>query len=208
MERADLEPSATKRGAVPHALVGVEGRQRVRDERHVQTLRPLLDPDHVVGVAVRAEDVREGDAVPRGAVDEILLEAVAVDQDAVAALLVRDEVGVREPAWMLDALDDHENEITLRIPSCASISSKPRLTSSSVSVCDTNGSTSSSPASQRSTSRGPPSPPLTPPNDGPATRRRVIRNRGTTSSVSPFPAAPHIVASPEPSRADSTACRI
>ena len=38
------------------------------------------------------------------------------------------------------------NSITLRIPSCASISSKPRLTSSSVIRCEMNGSTSISPA--------------------------------------------------------------
>ena len=48
---------------------------------------------------------------------------------------------------MLDALDDQANSITLRMPSCASISSKPRLTSSSVMRCETNGSTSISPAS-------------------------------------------------------------
>ena len=40
------------------------------------------------------------------------------------------------------------------MPSWASISSKPRLTSSSVSRCEMNGSTSISPASQRSIRRG------------------------------------------------------
>ena len=78
----------------------------------------------------------------------------------------------------------------VRMPSWASISSKPRLTSSSVSRCERNGSTSISPASQRSTSCGTSSRPLTPPNDEPATRRPVIRKRGTTSSVSPLPATP------------------
>jgi leucine dehydrogenase len=41
---------------------------------------------------------------------------------------------------------DQPKSMTLRMPSWASISSKPRLTSSSASLCDTNGSTSMSPA--------------------------------------------------------------
>ena len=40
------------------------------------------------------------------------------------------------------------------------------------------------------------------------TRRPVIRNRGTISSISPLPATPHIVARPHASRADSTAWRM
>ena len=100
------------------------------------------------------------------------------------------------------------NVITLRIPSWASISSKPWLTSSRLIRCESRASTSISPASQRSTSSGTCVRPLTPPNDDPVTRRPVIRNRGTTSSVSPLPATPHIVARPQASRADSTACRI
>src|SRR3954452_24239905 len=103
------------------------------------------------------------------------------------------------------ALHRYVKEITLRIPSCASISSKPRFTSSSDSLCETNGSTSISPASQRSTSCGTWSRPLTPPNDEPATRRPVMRKRGTTLSVSPLPATPQTVARPQPIRADSTA---
>jgi hypothetical protein len=46
---------------------------------------------------------------------------------------------------------------------------------------------------------------LTPPKDEPVTRRPVIRKRGTTSSTSPLPATPHIVARPHASRAASTA---
>ena len=94
------------------------------------------------------------------------------------------------------------------MPSWASISSKPWLTSSSVIRCESSDSTSISPASQRSTSSGTCVRPLTPPNDEPVTRRPVIRKRGTTSSTSPLPATPHIVARPHASRADSTACRI
>src|SRR6185295_7872504 len=41
---------------------------------------------------------------------------------------------------------DHANEITLRMPSCASISSKPLLTSSSVMRWERKASTSMSPA--------------------------------------------------------------
>src|SRR5438034_7484169 len=94
------------------------------------------------------------------------------------------------------------------MPSCASISSKPRFTSSSPILCDTNGATSMSPASASSTSSGTWSRPLTPPNEEPATRRPVIRNRGTTSSTSPLPATPATVHSPHPIRADSTAWRM
>src|SRR5438477_7008603 len=94
------------------------------------------------------------------------------------------------------------------MPSWASISSKPRFTSSRASLCETNGSTSMSPASQRSTNWGTWSRPLQPPKDEPATRRPVIRKRGTMSTVSPFPATPQIVARPQPIRADSTAWRM
>ena len=50
--------------------------------------------------------------------------------------------------------------------------------------------------------------PFTPPNDEPATRRPVIRKRGTISSTSPLPATPATVHSPQPMRADSTAWRM
>ena len=54
---------------------------------------------------------------------------------------------------------------TLRMPSCASISSKPRFTSSSVRRWESSASTSISPASQRSTSSGTCVRPLTPPKE-------------------------------------------
>ena len=72
----------------------------------------------------------------------------------------------------------------------------------------TRAAASNSPASQRSTSSGTCDLPLTPPNEEPATRRPVIRRRGTMSSVSPLPATPIIVARPHASRAASTACCI
>ena len=53
-----------------------------------------------------------------------------------------------------------------------------RLTSSRVIRWEMNGSTSISPAIQRSTRAGTPSRPLTAPNDEPATRRPVIKKRG------------------------------
>ena len=76
-------------------------------------------------------------------------------------------------------LPAHANAITLRMPSCASISSKPRLTSSSVSVCDTNGVDVDVAVEARRTSSGTWSRPLTPPNDEPHTRRpgdQIARN--------------------------------
>src|SRR5262249_55460593 len=108
-----------------------------------------------------------------------------------------------------DGEDAHyESSITLRMPSWASISSNPRLTSSSERRWLSSDSASISPPSQRSTSCGTCVRPLTPPNELPATRRPVIRNRGTTSSSSPLPATPQTVASPHASRAASTAWRM
>ena len=54
--------------------------------------------------------------------------------------------GRRESGPALPRLRRLQNSITLRIPSCASISSNPRLTSSSGMRCEMNGSTSISPA--------------------------------------------------------------
>src|SRR6185437_14264139 len=68
------------------------------------------------------------------------------------------------------------------MPSWACIRSKPLFTSSSLIRWETNGSTSMSPASQRSTSWGTRSRPFTPPNDEPQMRRPVMRKRGITSS--------------------------
>src|SRR5215218_9194795 len=165
----------------------------------------LFDADDVIDVAVRAEDVRDRDLVVGCAPLELVGEAVAVDEEAVAARAFRDEVRVGQPLRMLRALDDHANSITLRMPSCASISSNPRLTSSSVMRCETNDATSISPASARSTYCGTSSRPFTPPNDEPATRLPVMRKRGTMSSVSPLPATPATVQRPQPMRAASTA---
>jgi hypothetical protein len=52
----------------------------------------------------------------------------------VAVGAVRKEIGVREPPGMFDAVNDHVNLITLRIPSWASISAKPLLASSRVNM--------------------------------------------------------------------------
>src|SRR6185436_3979403 len=105
-------------------------------------------------MAVRAEDVRDRDAVPLRAFLQSLRQAVAVDENAVPAGALGDEVSVGKPLGVLDALDDHANSITLRMPSCASMSSNPRLTSSSVIRWDTNAATSMSPANARSTYSG------------------------------------------------------
>src|SRR5205823_3793394 len=107
-------------------------------------------------VTVRDELVRDRDPVALDPLEQRCRLAVAVDQDAVAAGAVSHQVGVRRPLGMLAAGDDHANPITLRMPSWASINSKPRLTSSSVMVCERKGSTSISPASQRSISCGTP----------------------------------------------------
>src|SRR5689334_14035153 len=208
-------------GAVPGGVDGLDpqiaglhllpvGQLRPAQQRHAQPGGRLLYSDHVVGVAVRDQHVGDRDVIGRGPGRQWLGDAVAVDVDAVAVVVVGDQVGVRRPGRVLDPLDDHAapNPITLRMPSCASISSKPWLTSSSVMWWERKGSTSIFPSSHMSTRRGTPSRPLTPPNELPAIRRPVIRKRGITSSVSPRPATPHTVHRPQPMRADSTAWRI
>ena len=155
-----------------HARVA---RQRAADDLDAEPLREPVRVDDVVAVLVRDEHVRDRDLALLDLVEQRLLDAVRVDEHAVPAVAVGDEVGVRRPLRVLGALEQHQKEITLRMPSCASISSKPRFTSSSVMRCEMNDSASMSPASQRSTSIGTPSRPLTPPNDEPATRRPVIR---------------------------------
>src|SRR5205807_253293 len=200
-QRLDLEPAGPQRLLIPQLRPAQQG--------HAVALGRLLDADDVVGVAVRHQDVRDGDAVVADTLLERLDDAVAVDEDAAPARPLRDQIGVRRPLRVLGALDDHaSNLITLRMPSCASISSNPRFTSSSVMWWEMNGSTSMSPASHRSTSRGTPSRPFTPPKLLPAMRRPVMRNRGITFSVSPLPATPATVHRPQPILADSTACRM
>src|SRR4029079_14982626 len=105
-------------------------------------------------MTVRAEDVRDRDAVSLRTFLQRLCQSVAVDEDAVPARAVGDEVSVGKPLGVFDALDDHASSITLLMPSCASMSSNPRLTSSSVIRWDTKAATSMSPASARSTNCG------------------------------------------------------
>jgi hypothetical protein len=90
--------------------------------------------------------VRDGDPVVLDSLEQRLDDAVAVDEHAVAARPLPDEIRVREPARMLGLLDVHDKSITLLMPSCASINSNPRFTSSSLSLWETNASTSISPA--------------------------------------------------------------
>jgi hypothetical protein len=61
----------------------------------------------VVAVLVRQEDVGDPDAVALDPLEQRLDHAVPVHEDTVAARAVRDEEGVREPARVFGALDDH-----------------------------------------------------------------------------------------------------
>ena len=80
----------------------------------------------MICVVVGDEDVCDGDPEPLDRVEQRLVDAVRVDEDAVPALPVGDEVGVGEPARVLGALDDQgsssqsqcrQNSITVRMPS-------------------------------------------------------------------------------------------
>jgi hypothetical protein len=92
--------------------------------------------------------VRDRYVVLLDALLELVRQAVPVDEEAASAGPFRDEVGVGQPLRVLDALDDHANSITLRMPACASINSTPRFTLSSVMRCETNEATSISPATR------------------------------------------------------------
>ena len=155
--------------------------QEARDDKRALADRePRLRPDpdeagldllHPVAVPRRERGHRR----PSLAVVADVLALVQADRAALRRGRRRREL---RPAGDADVrvhrLGRYEKWITLRMPSCASISSKPRFTSASFRWWETNGSTSMSPASQRSISAGTPSRPLTPPNDEPATRRPVI----------------------------------
>jgi hypothetical protein len=93
------------------------------------------------------ELVRKPDVdVPAQGVDLLRHERICEVQLDAPALLV-DELGLAGVPEDADRIAVHAaKSMTLRIPSCASISSKPRFTSSSVSLCETNASTPISPA--------------------------------------------------------------
>ena len=61
----------------------------------------------VVGIRVRAEDVGRLDAPPLGGGQQRLERGPCVHVHRRAALLVRDEIGVRKPAWMQRPFDEH-----------------------------------------------------------------------------------------------------
>ena len=71
----------------------------------------------MVGVMMGNEDMGYLDVVLSDAFEQGLEDAIGVDEYAVAVRAVCEEVCVREPPGMLDAVDDHVNLMTLRIPS-------------------------------------------------------------------------------------------
>ena len=107
VEGPKLEPAARDRLAVGNALVGGHVGQRVREQRRADALCHVGDVDDVVAVAVRAEDVRDRDLLARGTFFECGGQPVRVDEHAVPARLIGDQVRVRQPTWMLDSVDDH-----------------------------------------------------------------------------------------------------
>ncbi len=138
VERLDAERARLDSLAVGEGL-GTEPRGRcwVREERRPEALGQLADAVDVIRVRVRDEDVSDVDPVPLSAFGERLDDTVRVDEEPLPARPLGDEVRVREPVRVLGSLDDHAasaNLITLRIPSWASMRSKPRLTSSSVRI--------------------------------------------------------------------------
>ncbi len=105
---------------VDHAVdLRVLGRLRAAEHRGGEVLDVVLEALDVIGVAVRHEHGVDGEAERLGLVDQRLHDAVAVDEDPVAALAVGDEVAVGGPAGSLGAFDDegHASSSTERMPS-------------------------------------------------------------------------------------------
>ena len=94
-------------------LLVAGGRQR-RDVQaaHLERAGHHFEPElvlvlDVVGIGVRAEDMARLDAPPLGSGQQRLERGACVHVHRRAPLLVRDEIGVRKPAWMQRPFDEH-----------------------------------------------------------------------------------------------------
>ena len=94
-------------------LLVARGRQRRHVEAaHLERAGHHFEPElvlvlDVVGIGVRAEDIARLDAPLLGGGQQRLERGPCVHVYGRAALLVRDEVGVRKPAWMQRPFDEH-----------------------------------------------------------------------------------------------------
>ena len=80
----------------------------VGDQRRVADLLPCLgQAGDVVAMGMGDEDVGDLDPVALGPLQQRPEVVVAVDQHPLAAGVVGDQVGVRQPARVLGPLDDH-----------------------------------------------------------------------------------------------------
>ena len=78
----------------------------VGEDRHAEAVGELAGADDVVVVVVGEQQVGDLDALALGALGERVGDRVRVDEHALAAGLVDDEVGVREPVRLFDSLQD------------------------------------------------------------------------------------------------------
>ena len=117
------------------AVVGVAGRrdrldsepsglERARHHGDAEAARQLVLVRHVVGVAVRAQDVRRREALALDRSEQRLERRTGVDEDRDAARLVADHEGVRKPVGVHRALDDHGHRLRGR----ARLRETPRVT--------------------------------------------------------------------------------
>ena len=89
----------------------------VGDQRRpAELLARIGDAGDVVEVRVGDEDVGDLDPVALGSLEQRPEVVVAVDQDPVAALLVGDQVGVRQPLRVLGSLDVRRQHTRSSIP--------------------------------------------------------------------------------------------
>ena len=81
--------------------------QRALHDLEAVPLAQLVVAGNVVGIGVGGQQVRDVQAVALDCVVQGLERGAGVDEDGRPAVLVSEEVGVREPARMHRPLDDH-----------------------------------------------------------------------------------------------------
>ena len=113
-DRPDLELARPDDVTIVDRLVDVDAvgtRERMSEDGDAEAPGVFLAGDDMVVMVMGDENVGDGDPEPLRGVDQRLVDAVRVDEDAVAAFAVGNEVGIRQPRWMLCPLDDHPSRL-------------------------------------------------------------------------------------------------
>ena len=87
------------------------GLERMREHARAEAVLPGLRLHDVVVVVVRQQQVRDLEPLALGLLHQRPRRAAGVDRHGLAAGLVSDEVGVREPVRVKRAFDDHASKL-------------------------------------------------------------------------------------------------